>query len=163
MTSVPFFLLFFAIVVIFALWRGGGPERVTAIVYILALAASASIGIMEMPGGFRVVPTTVLIVDILLLLALCVIAVRANRWWIIPAAGCQLVAVLVHAAKLLHPDIIPNGYAFLVTIWSWPMVAFLALGTWAHRRRLAEGIIVPDWKPFSAPRGLQMRGEPQTD
>ena len=153
-TSVPFFLLFFAIVVFFAVWRGGGPERVTAIAYIVALAGSAAAGFLRVPGNFRVVPTGLFLVDTLLLVALCVIAIRANRWWIIPAAGCQLVAVLVHAGKLLNPAMIPNSYEFLVDIWSWPMVALLALGSWAHRRRLADGIIVPDWKPSSARRRL---------
>jgi hypothetical protein len=94
----------------------------------------------------------VFLVDLLLLAAICTLAIRANRWWPIPAAGCQLVAVLVHAGKLVEPSMIPNGYAFLVTIWSWPMVLLLALGTWAHRRRLANRIIVPDWKPSSGQR-----------
>lgn len=150
MSSVPFFLLFFAIIAAFAIGRGGGPERTTAYAYIAALAGSASVGIIHMPGAFRVVPTTVLVVDMILLIALCLIAIRANRWWPIPSAGCQLVAVLVHAGKLLDPAMIPQGYAFLVTIWSWPMVTLLALGTAAHRRRRAAGIFVPDWKPSSA-------------
>ena len=34
-----------------------------------------------------------------------------------------MVAMLVHAGKLLDPAMIPNGYAFLVKISSWPMVA----------------------------------------
>jgi len=93
------------------------------------------------------------VVDVALLIALCIIALRANRWWPVPVAGCQLVAVLVHAAKLIDAGMIPNGYAFLVTIWSWPMVALLAVGTWTYRRRTARGIIVPDWKPISARRG----------
>ena len=155
MTSVPFFLLFFAIVVTFAIWRGGGPERTTAFAYILALAGSASVGIIDMPGAFGVVPMTVFIVDMILLVALCLIAIRANRWWPIPAAGCQLIAVLAHAGKLLDPTMIPDGYAFLVTIWSWPMVLLLGLGTRAHRRRLRDGAIVPDWKPSFARRQSQ--------
>lgn len=102
-----------------------------------------------MPGGFQSVPVRLFLMDVLLLVALCVIAIRANRWWPIPVAGCQLVAVLVHAGKLLDPSMIPSGYAFLVKISSWPMVALLGYGTWAHRQRLRQGIIVPDWKPSS--------------
>lgn len=150
MTSVPFFLLFFGIVVIFATLRGGRPERVTAIAYVLALAGTASGGFLRLPGNFRDIPMHMLVADVLLLIAVCIIAIRANRWWPIPAAACQLVAVLVHVGKLFDPDMIPNGYAFLTTIWSWPMVMLLAIGTGAHRRRLARGIFVPDWKPSSA-------------
>ena len=135
----------------------------TALAYILALAGSASVGIIHMPGAFRVVPMTVFVVDMILLAALCLIAIRANRWWPIPAAGCQLVAVLVHAGKLLDPTMIPDSYAFLVTIWSWPMVLLLGLGTWAHRRRLKEGVIVPGWKPSSARRQLRTLPVQQID
>ena len=157
MTSVPYFLIFFALVVGFATWRGGGPERITAVAYLIGLAASGAVGFLSVPGNFRVVPAGLFGVDVALLFALTIIALRANRWWPVPVAGCQLVAVLVHAAKLIDPGMIPNGYAFLVTIWSWPMVALLALGTWAHRRRTARRIIVPDWKPISARRGSHAR------
>jgi len=151
-TSVPFFLAFFAIVGAFAMLRGGGPERVTAGMYILALAGSAYVGFLKVPGDFRVVPTGLFLVDVALLVALSLIAIRASRWWIIPAAGCQLVAVMVHMGKLLVPDMIPNSYEFLTDIWSWPMVILLGLGTAAHRRRLASGIFVVDWKPSSMRR-----------
>jgi hypothetical protein len=144
-------MAFFLAVVIYSVWRGGGPERATAIAYVLALAGSIYAGFLHVPGNFRVVPVGLFLCDTALLMGLCLITIRANRWWIIPAAGGQLVAVLVHAGKLLDPSMIPQSYKFLTDIWSWPMVALLALGTLAHRRRLARGIIVPDWKP-SLPR-----------
>jgi hypothetical protein len=162
-TSVPFFLAFFAIVAVFAMLRGGGPERVTAGAYVLALAGSAYVGFLHVPGDFRVVPMGLMVTDMALLLALCVIAIRANRWWIIPATGCQLVAVLVHAGRMLDPDMIPNSYEFLTDIWSWPMVALLGAGTWAHRRRLAGGIFVPDWKPSSRRHRLPIPKHAPTD
>ena len=137
--------------------RGGGPERVTAGAYILALAGSAYVGFLRVPGNFRVVPMGLWLADALLLIALFVIAIRANRWWIIPATGCQLVTVLVHFGKLIDPAMVPNSYELLTDIWSWPMVAFLVLGTSAHRRRLRQGIIVPDWKPSSAQRTSAIR------
>jgi hypothetical protein len=162
-TSVPFFLVFFATVLIFALLRGGGPERITAIAYILALAGSAADGFLRVPGNFRVVPIGLFLSDAALLIALSLIAIRANRWWIIPTAGCQLVAVLAHTAKFIDPAMIPDGYEFLIDIWSWPMVALLGYGTWAHRRRLERGIIVRDWKSFSNRSASRVRASPQLD
>jgi hypothetical protein len=153
-TAVPFFLLFFGIVVIYSTLRGGGPERVTAAAYVLALLGSASVGFLTVPGHFRVVSFGLFLVDSVLFIGLAVIAVRANRWWPIPAAGCQLVAVLVHTGKKLDPAMIPDSYIFLTDIWSWPMVVLLGLGTWAHRRRLANGIVVADWKPSFGRRRL---------
>jgi hypothetical protein len=161
-SSVPFFMIFFVAVVVFAVLRGGGAERATAGAYTAALAGSAYFGFLRVPGNFRVVPLGLFLVDFLLLVALCAIAVRANRWWIIPAAGCQLVAVLVHTGKLLDPNMVPRSYEFLTDVWSWPMVALLAIGTWAHRRRLKQGIIVPDWKPSSDRRLWTIRGRRQS-
>jgi len=149
MSSVPFFVAFIVVVVAYAMIKGGGPERSTALAYILASAGSLSLSFFRMPGEFQIVPMHLLLTDILLLVALCAIAIRANRWWPIPVAGCQLVAVLVHAGKLLYPSMIPDSYALLTTIWSWPMVILLGLGAWAYRRRQAQGIIAPDWKPSS--------------
>ena len=128
-------------------------------VYLVALAGSASLGIMKIPGDFSVVPVQLFVVDALLLLALAILAVRANRIWLIPAAGCQLVAVLVHATRLIDLGMIPNSYAFLTTIWSWPMVLLLAYGTWQYRRRAATVSAIPDWKGSSAPRRLAMPGK----
>ncbi|WP_196233048.1 hypothetical protein [Sphingomonas segetis] len=158
MSSVPFFVIFIVVVVGYALARGGGPERATALAYIIASAGSLSLGFLNMPGAFRSVPMRLFAVDTLLLIGLCIVAIRANRRWPIPVAGCQLVAVLVHAGKLLYPAMIPDSYALLTTIWSWPMVALLGIGTWAHRRRLAERAFVPDWKPISG--RLRFRSPP---
>jgi hypothetical protein len=163
MSSVPVFVAFLGAVLFYAAIWGAAPERLVALSYMIASAGSLLFALSTMPGQFRVVPVHLLIVDILLLAALCVIAVRANRLWPIPAASCQLVAVLVHAGKLVHPEMIPNGYAFLVTIWSWPMLLLLALGTRAHQRRLAEGLTVPDWKPSSALPASQSRARGHRD
>src|SRR5690349_6616306 len=118
MSSVPFFVIFILVTVAYALARGGGPERTIVIAFIGAAIGSLSVGFLHMPGGFQSVPARLFFIDVLLLFGLCLIAIRANRWWPIPVAGCQLVAVLVHAGKLLDPGMIPNGYAFLVKIVS---------------------------------------------
>ena len=129
-----------------------------AVAYILASAGSLSLSLFAMPGNFRVVPWHLFLVDVLLLLGLALLAIRANRLWLIPAAGCQLVAVLVHITRLIDPDMIPNGYAFLTTIWSWPMVLLLASGTWLYRKRAATGTAIPDWKASFTPRRSRMPG-----
>jgi hypothetical protein len=162
-SSVPFFIAFFFAVTIYSFWRGGGPERAIAGAYVLALAGSVCAGFLHVPGNFRVVPIGLFLCDAALLIGLTLIAIRANRWWIIPAAGGQLITVLVHMGKLLYPAMIPQSYEFLTDIWSWPMVALLAIGTWAHRRRLKDGIIIPDWKHSFGPRGFRTRPAPRPD
>jgi hypothetical protein len=156
-------LVLFILVIAASTWRGGGPEKVTAGAFTLGLVGSATVGFLKIPGNIRVVPMGLFLVDTLLFVALCLIAIRANRWWVIPVAGCQLVAVLVHTVKLLDPAMIPNGYAFLVKISSWPMVALLAYGTWNYRRRLRQGIFVPDWKPSSMQQPFPTRPALRSD
>ena len=158
MSSVPFFVVFLIASLAYALVRGRGPERAVAVAYILASAGSLSLSLFAMPGNFRVVPWHLFLVDVLLLGVLVALAIRANRLWLIPAAGCQLVAVMVHITRLIDPAMIPNGYAFLTTIWSWPMVLLLASGTWLYHRRKVTGVAIPDWKAFFTPRRSRMPG-----
>ena len=88
-------------------------------------------------------------IDIVWCVIFAVIAIRANRVWLIPFAACQAVEVLAHVAKLVDPTMLPKGYAFLTVIWSWPMLILLVWGTAAHQRRVASGILLPPWKNSS--------------
>lgn len=131
-----------------AIW-GGGPERVAAMLYTAASIGSLLGGWRGMPGNFSIVPTYLMIVDIALLVGLIVLTLRAARFWLIPATSCQLVAVAVHISKLMAPSMIPTSYAFLTTVWSWPMVLLLAFGSRQHSIRIKYGRIDLDWKPIS--------------
>lgn len=151
MSFVPYFEIFLIVALGYALLRGGGPERIAALLYMLGSAGSLVGGWRGMPGGFSIVPTYLLVVDVALLIGLLILSMRANRLWLVPATACQLVAVLVHVTKLVAPAMIPMSYAFLITIWSWPMVFLLAIGTRRHRRRAKAGTVTPDWKLIFAP------------
>lgn len=131
----------------YALVRGGPPERFAAALFLLGVAVSATIGLFEMPGGFADVPARLALIDALWALMFTMLAVKANRLWLIPFAACQIVAALAHLTRLSFPEMIPASYAFLTVIWSWPMIALLAGGTFAHRRRMAAGSVIPHWKP----------------
>jgi hypothetical protein len=130
----------------YAFWRGDGPERVTAAAFLAGVAASATLGLFKIPGGFASVPVRLLAIDLSWSIIFTVIAIRANRVWLIPFAGCQIVVVLGHIAKLIDSAMIPKGYALLTVIWSWPMLMLLVWGTAAHQRRVANGILLPSWK-----------------
>lgn len=148
MSFVPFFEVFLVVSLAYATLWGGPPERLAALLYALGSVGSLVGGWGGMPSGFELVPTYLLAVDFLLLIGLAALTTRANRLWLIPATACQLDAVLAHVTKLLAPAMIPTSYAFLVTIWSWPMVGLLTLGTWNYRRRGAFGNGLPSWKPI---------------
>ena len=147
MSSVPYFLVFFFACVGYAFVRGGQPERVAGVALLAALVASASVGLIQIAGGFETVPLQLLVVDVLLALVLTILSLRANRMWLIFASSCQWLAVAVHAAKLIHPAIISTSYAFLTVIWSWPITALVACGAIAHHRR--QRAPIPEWRNSS--------------
>ena len=144
MSSVPAFLTFFAMCLGYALVRGGSPERLAGLGMLAALAGSASVGLITIQGGFLSVPMRLVAIDLVLALFLTGLSLRANRLWLIGAASCQWLAIAVHLVKLVHPAIVSTSYAFLTVIWSWPITALLALGTYAHRQRAASPI--PNWR-----------------
>lgn len=143
----------------YALWQGGGPERLTAVSFAIGVAASATLGLFTMPGQFADVPIRLVVIDGVYA-AFCIgAALVANRIWTIPFAACQLVAFLVHLARLAAPEMIPTSYAFLTVLWSWPMLALLIGGTVVHQMRLKRGSTMPDWKPISGRRASSGRAK----
>jgi hypothetical protein len=146
----PFlFLGFFAVSVVYSAWRGGVPERWAAALLLVGLIASASAGVIQIQGAFHGLSLPLAIVDTVLAFALVLLALLANRIWVIPLASCQIAAALGHFAKLVAPDIVPLGYAFLVSIWGWPMTALLAFGAWCHNKRAMTGYLDRPWRPSS--------------
>jgi hypothetical protein len=134
----------------YALLRGGAPERWCAgialaatILSILALSRSAVI--------YQDAEIETLAVDLLALAAFFIVAVFADRFWPLVVAGLQADAVVIHVCKLVQPDILPLGYAVGLSIWSYPILILLAVGTVRHRRRLAVHGYDLSWSPAMRP------------
>ena len=134
-------ILFFNLLVLgscgYAILRGGAPERITGWLLILAsvltpLATQGlSVRYIEAEAG-------VFIVDLALLVALTIIALKADRMWPLVLAAMQLDATAVHILKLFDADLIRITYALMIAMWSYPMLVILAIGTVRHRRRMAR-------------------------
>ena len=88
------------------------------------------------PIRWRSVEFGVFIVDVLVFVAFIVLALRANRFWPIWVSALLGLGVLGHLARWAGPDVIPWAYAVVLTIWSYPILAIIALGTFNHQRRL---------------------------
>lgn len=134
-------LLFNSIVLasgIFAFLAGEKPERIGAALLIGATALTWA--------AFRIFGTFysateigVFGVDCALLIGLSVLALRADRYWPIWAAGFQGVGVLTHLATLTGAAIVPLAYAHALNIWSYLVILSLVLGTAsALKRRRAQ-------------------------
>jgi hypothetical protein len=133
----------------YAFWRGGVPERLAAAIFVIGTALTR-VATFYWGTGFGAVEMGVLAVDLACLISFVFIALRAERFWPLWVAALQIIGTAGHAVKLLAPDMIPWGYAFLLAAGSYPMLLLIALGTYRHQRRLARNGVDPSWSTFSA-------------
>ena len=132
--NYPFAALL-ALTTLYALLAGGGPERIGAAVYAVSVAATHLILTAHTQRWLNV-ETGVFIVDVVTFLAFVPIALRADRFWPLWVSAFLGLGVLGHLARMVGPDTFWWAYAVVLTIWSYPVLALLALGTFLHRRRL---------------------------
>jgi len=130
------FVALLVLCTLYALWAGGGPERVGAAAYALSVAATHLILTAHNERWLNV-EVGVFINDVIVFFAFVAIALRANRFWPIWVSAFLGLGVLGHLGRLAGPDVLWWAYAVVLTIWSYPILAVIALGTFLHRRRLA--------------------------
>jgi hypothetical protein len=148
--SILLFLILMALCCGYALARGGAPERYAAGLQIGAFVLTLLVHRLFEGQAFQVISLGTAAIDVVLLLALIVLAWRSTRFWPLWIAGWQLAAIVAHLAKLLDPAMLPAGYAIQAQIWAYPMLVATAAGAWRHRARRAAGDADPPWKPLPA-------------
>lgn len=133
-----YYLALLAACCFYAFMAGGRPERIGAAV--LAIGSVLTIIVMSAPPlRFRSVELAVVVVDILCLILYVAMALRADRFWPIWATALVGVGALGHLGKWFSgPDMDRWAYAFSIAIWSYPILALLAIGTFNHQRRNAR-------------------------
>lgn len=122
---------------LYALWRGGAPERVVGM-SLLAATFGTAMGYSALPVRFLQAENMVLVIDILLLSVLVGVALRADRGWPLALAGLQLDTVGAHLVRMQDLGMSRVAYALMLAIWSYPMLVLLAIGTARHQRRLKD-------------------------
>ena len=128
----------------YALWRGSRAERVAGLAMAVAYLATLA-SYSQFASRFAQVETGVLVVDLLLLIVLVAVALKADRGWPMGLAAFQLDTVGAHIARLLDLDMIRVTYAVMLAMWSYPMLALLVAGTWRYRRRCRQSGDIPVW------------------
>jgi hypothetical protein len=133
----------------YAWWKGGGPERLAATIYfagvVLTHVAQSVAG-----TGWSSVEAGVFAVDVAVLCGLAAVALMAERFWPLWLTALHLLGTTGHMVKMADPSLIRWGYAFIIAVWSYPMLALIVFGTWSHRRRLARFGADRSWSTFSA-------------
>ena len=144
-----FFFALLLVVSLYAFVAGGGPERIGAGAY--ALACVASHFLFSAPSiKYRSVETAVFIVDILVFVAFTILALRADRFWPIWVSALLGLGVLAHLARWAGPGAIPWAYQVIMSIWSYPILAIMAAGTFKHQQRLKRFGFDKSWTNSSA-------------
>lgn len=138
------FLVLLVACCLFAFTRGGAPERIGMAVYA-AGSVLTFVAVSAPPIRFHGVEVGVFVIDVCVLVSLIVVALRANRFWPIWVSALQGLGVLGSLAMMLHPRVIPWAYAVVLSIWSYPILALIAIGTRNHQRRLKAFGADPSW------------------
>lgn len=145
-------ILYYSLLVVcwvYALIRGGAPERVGAT--ILAIGSIVSISVVSGPANrFGTVETGVFLADVATLVGFLILALHAERYWPLWLTAFQAIGTAGHAVKLMDPGMIREAYAFILALWSYPLLFLIALGTYRHQQRLARFGADKSWSSFSA-------------
>lgn len=130
MRMIAFALLLVACT-LYALARGGRPERLGALTMfagcVLTLAVNSPLSVR-----YASVEMAILVIDAIMLAIFAAVALFSDRYWPIWVTALQLLVVLAHIAKLADPEMLRNGYGFVMAVWSYPQLLAIALGTRAH-------------------------------
>ena len=140
-----------AVSIIYALLRGGAPERIGAVILFVGCAATALL-YSAIDRRFHALEVGVLIIDIAAALAFLVLLLCSTRFW--PAWGCavQVAAVVVHLLRLVPHTPFAFPYALVLALLGYPLPLILASGVRAHRLRLKTRTFDPAWRNSSAAR-----------
>ena len=122
----------------YAVYRGNRTERYgAAIMLIGSIASTAGSRIFE--AAWTGLETSIFVVDMLALLALIHLTVISNRFWPMWATAFHLVAVSIHVATAVAPDLAPWALATGTAFWAYPMLLALALGSHEYVRPAKAG------------------------
>lgn len=83
-------------------------------------------------------------IDIVALLALILLSIKSDRFWPMWASAFQLLAVTIHTAVMMEPQITPWAFATGAVFWAYPMLLALAIGSLEHlpatrERKISSG------------------------
>jgi hypothetical protein len=143
MIRILVFNLFYVVVCLFALVRGGPPERIGALILVADFELSLFV-VGPMSRRFSGVEWPMFGVDFAAFAALYLLSILSARYWPIWMAALQGCVALSHLVGFRR-DIIAWAYGTAVASWSYLLLAILAIATWRHIRRRAQFGIDPAW------------------
>lgn len=148
MWNVAVFLALLTATSGYALLRGGGPERVAAIIMLVAVVSSGFVA-SSYRGAFAQRETGIFLVDLAMFGAAILLALRAERFWPICMAALIGVGLQLQVLSWVAPHPHRQVYKVLHALNAYPVLFVLAVGTARHRWRLAKTGADKDWSSSS--------------
>lgn len=127
----------------FAAIRGGAPERWGVAILLGAIAISA---VMPRAGGLRFgeIEVGFMVGDAAMLIAIAVLAMRAQRYWPMYMAAILIDTLITHLL-MLSPRLMPFSYSVMLAGWNMINPPILAAAAWRHQRRIVRFGADPPW------------------
>ncbi len=118
-----------------ALVAGKTPERIAALIFVLATGATALSGAF---WKYKEIGNILLTIDGLMALSLLVLAVRYNYLWIALMMGAMSGYFAIHAYYLAMAMPLDEMFAISSNIATGVVLLSLAIGVWSSRHRAVE-------------------------
>lgn len=144
MLRVVVFNILYILVSLYALARGGAPERIGAVILIADFQVSHWV-IAPLGDRYDGVEWAMFTVDFLAFTALYGLSLFTSRFWPMWMSAVQGCVALSHLTGL-STNIIPWAYGSFVVAWAYVLLAILGAATCRHRRRLKRFTIDPAWQ-----------------
>jgi hypothetical protein len=139
------FLLILLSTTIYALVRGGAPERIGALI-LLAGAVSSVLLARPFAMRFRHIEPGILLCDMLMFASLVCVALRSTRFWPIWVSGLVGSEIFVDLLRAVVPALAPDVYMYAIGLWSWAIQTILFAGVFRHQMRLRRFGSDDPWK-----------------
>lgn len=111
------------------LWKGRSAERIAAGAFLIALLVTPLVDGLQF-GGLR---WGVGLLAVGLFGTLVWLSMVAERWWLVAAAGVQLLSIATYLIVLLTPDVqVWASVSFRIVVWTELMLIGL-FGVWECR------------------------------
>jgi hypothetical protein len=138
MLPLPFYYTLLGLCTIYAILRGGKPERIGAAIMVVGSVLSLA-AVWGRADRYRSVETGVLLIDIGVFAAFAILALRADRFWTIWVSALAGLGLLGHLGRwYLGPGMGRGAYVISLVVWSYPILAVIAVGTLNCQRRASH-------------------------
>lgn len=124
------------LVLVFVWAKGGYEERLVGSALVLDFYLTGFF-YRQGDGNWLEPQWSILIADLLALLALLYTALRSKRFWPLPIAALQFLVILTPLVALFGKNMVSYGLGMTQGIWGYLQLAILVIAAKRHQERMA--------------------------